>query len=100
MKINTDTQVQTDSKAKRAKLDDAVRKILMFKDMRQTDTKGDMDPNVKLNQNYIRETINQYSGQITAPTNIVERKLCLTGYFMNEGVCNSLNAYFGQLTFD
>mgnify|MGYP006922978229 CR=1 FL=1 len=68
--------------------------------MKASDNKGDTDPNVKLNQNFIRETINQYSGQITAPTNIIRRKLCLTGYYMNEGVCNSLNNYFSQLTFD
>ena len=99
-KINTNTEVMQDSKAKRAKIDDAVRKILLFKDMRATDNKGDQDPDMKLNQLFIRETINQYSGAITAPSNIVARKLVLPGYFLNEGVCKSLNTYFGALTYD
>lgn len=47
--VNTNTVVQVDSKAKRDKLDEAVRKILLFKDMKQTETKGDLDPSVKLN---------------------------------------------------
>ena len=47
--MNTNTIVQTDSKKKRDKLDEAVRKILLFKDMKASDTKGDMDPAVKLN---------------------------------------------------
>ena len=47
--VNTNTVVQVDSKAKRDKLDEAVRKILLFKDMKQTETKGDQDPSIKLN---------------------------------------------------
>ena len=47
--VNTNTKVQMDSKAKRNKLDEAVRKILLYKDMKASDVKGDMDSNVKLN---------------------------------------------------
>ena len=55
--IDTNTQVQTDSKAKRNKLDEAVRKILLFKDMKASDIKGDIDAGVKLNQGFIKDTI-------------------------------------------
>ena len=72
----------------------------MFKDMKLSETKGDIDPNVKLNQDFIKATIAQYSGSITAPSNIVGRKLHLSGYYLNEGVCKSLSTYFSSLTFD
>ncbi len=68
--------------------------------MKATDNKGDQDATVKLNQVFVKDTINQYSGSITAPTNIVKKGLKLIGYFLNSGVCNSLGAYFHALTFN
>ena len=55
--VNTATKVQTDSKLKRSKLDEAVKKILLFKDMKTSTNKGDLDPNVKVNQEFIKDTI-------------------------------------------
>ena len=59
-----------------------------------------MDPSVKLNQMFIRETIENSSGSIMAPAKIYQRKLVLTAFYLADGLCRSLNSYFGSLTFD
>ena len=79
-------------------MEDAVRKILLFKDMKQSDHRGEMDEQVKLNQDFIKDTIAAYSGAISLPTNIVKKTLKLQEYFLNEGVCQSLSNYFSALT--
>ena len=48
-KINTATRVHQDPIGKRQKMEDAVRKILLFKDYRSSDHKGEMDEDVKRN---------------------------------------------------
>ena len=55
--VDTNTQVQLDSKQKRNKLDEAVRKILLFKDMKASEFKGDLDSSIKHNQIFIKDTI-------------------------------------------
>ena len=59
-----------------------------------------MDPAVKLNQMFIRETIENNSGSIMAPAKIYQRKLCLSAFYLSDGLCRSLHGYFGTLTFD
>ena len=59
-----------------------------------------MDPSVKLNQLFIRETIENASGSIMTPAKIYQRKLCLSAFYLSDGLCRSLNGYFLSLTFD
>ena len=68
--VNTNTKIETESKAKRDRLDEAVRKVLLYKDMQKTENQGDMDPSVKMNQMFIRETIENNSGSINVPGKI------------------------------
>ena len=39
-----------------------------------------------------------YSSAISLPTNIVKKTLRLNGYFLSEGVCQSLSNYFRSFT--
>ena len=51
--VNTETKVWNEPFGRRKKMDDAVRRILLFKDMKQTEHKGEIDATTKLNQAYI-----------------------------------------------
>ena len=83
---------------KRRKVDQDIRKILLYKDFKSSEHKGDMDPTTKLNQDYINETIANYSGAISLPSNVVKKTLRLYDYFLSEAVCHSLSNYFNALT--
>lgn len=78
-------------------MDQDIRKILLYKDYKSTDHKGDMDATTKLNQDYIRDTIAAYSGAISLPTSVVKKTLRLNDYFLGENVCFSLSRYFSSL---
>lgn len=79
-------------------MEDAVRKILLYKDMKSSEHKGELDESTKLNQEFIKDTIAAYSSAISLPTNIVKKTLRLNGYFLSEGVCQSLSNYFRSFT--
>ena len=64
-----------------------MRKILLFKDMKQSDARCETDATLAVNQQFVKDTIASYSSDISLPSRIIKKSLRLNSYFLGEGVC-------------
>jgi hypothetical protein len=74
-----------------------VRKIKYFKELKTSANKAFFDEKIQAKQEYAKDMTNQGSYGSTTPNQIVDRKLSLISYFLNEAVAFSLGKYLSKL---